>query len=648
MGRFVKRDNSGKIWLQESQTKEWLLVSNQSTVETKMQARTKQRTSKESLFKLVTVRRLEGISIETVTSRLRASQANLERAAVLSRNTIPAPVVFPETDDDLVNYFSVYIDEDIYGKNEPIFTFFCSSYQTQIKTFVTANSANRGGWSVHLAYVKSSLTQQDGLKKVDWKLVTIDNGDISPTGSETSISEQQIYQLDIDATGLPECVKYNFSLDNLNYLGGGIWSCLVIDPEDRIPVYGTASTDDPRYKKISTNVAPNGKNMQTVVSYSATPTYSFTWCRGQSVLRKRIRSASVEFDQEAFDDSAVLVQKRKSAYALDLTLRPEMSSNQLVQKTITEVCNSEATYVGNTNYATGSPRQYPDYGTDFARFSLQKYNQQSNVIRPNPFGVLAASKEGSSIIRLDMGTAEGSIEHPYEIKSCIGERGVSYGWSYKFWWAYGKVLDTYPLTKNQYTYFNDRSTGAERKLELFVDGANPYGKLLKTEIPNQVMTTWNTPINPESGFWNIRQGIFKFVLRYRMPPLFGHEGCYYYQVNPERVTSTSSSGDRFYDNSSAPPPPSFSLAPSFYSVTEGNPNATQNVYINVYNQILGAFGQGGISSYNIGYRPIAASDTDSILVLSPNPEQKAELSAEPSLYPNGWQDDVRGNITIMN
>jgi competence protein ComGF len=55
MGRFIKRENNGKIYLRESQTQDWILISNQSTVETKVQRKTKQRVSSESLFKLVTV-----------------------------------------------------------------------------------------------------------------------------------------------------------------------------------------------------------------------------------------------------------------------------------------------------------------------------------------------------------------------------------------------------------------------------------------------------------------------------------------------------------------------------------------------------------------------------------------------------------------
>jgi hypothetical protein len=641
MARFIKRDNAGRVYLQDSQTNDWLLISNQSTVETRTQKRNKQRTSNESLFKLVTVRRLDQLSVNTVTSRLKTSQANLEQSAILAKFPVPAPVKFPTTSGDLINYFSVYVDEDLRGTNEPIYTFFCSSYQTAIKAYVSANSANRGGWSVHLAYVESTEDKQDGLKNVNWKLISIDNANISPTNNNINIAERQTYQLDLDATGLPQCFKSNFSLDNLTYLGGGIWSCLVIDPEDRIPVYGVASTSDTRYKRISNGV---GGNAVTVTSYSVTPTYSFTWCRGQSVLKKRIRSASVEFDQATFDDSAVLVQKRKSNYQLDLTLRPEMSSNQLVQKTITEVCNSEATYVGNTNYTIGSPRQTPDYGTDLARFSLQSYTQQSNVIRPNAWGVLAASKEGSYLLRLDMGTAEGSITQPYEIKSTVGKRGVSYEWQYKSWWAYGKIQDTYPLTKNQYTYFISRAFGTEIPSTLFVDGSAPYGALEKV-APNQVQTTWDAPPNPETGYFPIRRGEFSFVLRYSMPPLFSHEGCYYYQVNPERIGGDSSSGDRFYDNSVAPSSPSFGLAPSFSSQDDTDPNATQNGYISVYSQILGALDGASVSSYNIGYIPIAARDTESILILSPNPEQQLRLSQDPTLFPVGFIQDA---VTISD
>lgn len=645
MGRFVKRDNTGKIWLQESQTKEWLLISNQSTTEIKTQRKNKQRTSNESLFKLITVRRLTGVPLETAISRLRVSQANLEKSAVLSKFPIPAPVKFPETEEDTVNYFSVYIDEDLRGTNESIFTFYSSSYQNQIKAYVSANSANRGGWSVHLAYVESVKDKQDGLKEVEWKLVTIDNSDIAPDGGSTHITERQTYQLDLDTIGVPECFKYNFSLDNLTYLGGGIWSCMIIDPEDRIPVYGVAPANDARYKKIS-DFRSRGSTY-TVVSYSATPTYSFTWCRGQSVLRKRIRSASVELDQEALSDSAVIVQKRNSNYSLDLTLRPEMSSNQLVSKTITEFCNSDATYVGNTNYELSSSRKSPDYGTDVARFSLQKYQQQSNVIRPNPFGVLAASKEGANLLRLDMGVAEGEIEHPYEEKSAIGERGRTYEYQYKYWWAYGRVSDTYPLTKNQFTFFNNRITGEQMPSTLFVDGAAPLGALYKS-APNQVITTWDAAPLPESGFFPVRQGIFKFVLRYSMPPLFSHDGCYYYQVNPQRVGGGSSSSDRFYDNSAAPPSPSFSVAPSFSAASSVDPTNAQNSFVAIYTQLLGALDGASISSYNIGYRPIAASDTESIVVFSPNPEQRLERSENPTKFPNGWQDSVFEDVFILD
>jgi hypothetical protein len=630
MGRFIKRDNAGRVYLRDSQTSEWILVSNQSTVDTKVQKRNKQRTSNDSLFKLVTVRKLEGLSVETVTSRLRLSQSNLEKSAILAKFPIPAPVKFPETNEDLVNYFSVYIDEDLRGRNEPIYTFFSDSYQTQIRAYVSANSANREGWSVHLAYVKSVKDKQDGLKEVNWTLITIDNRDIAPDGGTTPITERQVYQLDLDAVGLPDCFKSNFSLENLKYLGGGIWACMIIDPEDRIPIEGVAPASDERYKKIST---VSGVNF-TVVSYSVTPTYSYTWCRGQSVLRYRWRRYSVSNDDKLLEDTGVIVNNRISDYNLELVLRPRQSA-LLTEKNITEFCNSDATYVGNTNYTLFSPRQSPDYGTDQARFSLQKYSQQSNVIRPNAYGVLAASKEGANLLRLDMGTAEGKINHPYEIKSSVGKRGVSYEWQYKYWWAYGQILDVYPLTKNQYTFFVDRATGLERKSTLFVEGSAPYGELFKT-LPNQVITTWDAPPNPETGYFPIRRGEFSFVLRYSMPPLFSHEGCYYYQVNPERIGSSSSSGDRFYDNTVAPSAPSFSLAPSFSSPDSINPNNRQNAYIAIYTQILGVLGGSSVSSFNIGYRPIAASDTESILVRSPNPEQRLRLSQEPSLFPNSF------------
>lgn len=642
MGKFIKREGNGKVYLQDSTTQEWILVSNQSTVDTRVQKRNKQRTRDESFFKLITVRKLTSLSVETVTSRLKTAQANLEKSAVIARFPVPAPVVFPVTSQDLINYFSVYIDEDLYGTSEPIFTFFSDSYQTQIKAYVSSNSANRDGWSAHIAYVKSTKNKQDGLKEVDWKLVSIDNGDISPTNNGINVVDRQTYQLDLDPTGLPKCFKSNFSLDNLNYLGGGTWACLVIDPEDKIPVYGLVPNSNSRYKKIS-----NAKgNSYTLASYSATPTYSFTWCRGQSVLRKRFRRASVTFDQRFFDETGVLSQERVSQYSLDLTLRPQQSSS-LVSKTATEFCNSNATYVGNTNYLLSSPRQSPDYGTDQARFSLQKYYQESNVLRPNAFGVMAASKEGANLLKLTVGTAEGRINHPYGIKSAIGERGVSYEWQYKAWWTYGQILDTYPLTKNQYTYFNDRISGAQRISQLFVEGANPYGALQKT-LPNQVITTWDAPPNPETGYFPIRQGVFKFVLRYSMPPLFSHEGCYYYQVNPSRVGADSSSGDRFYDNTVAPNSPSFGLAPSFTSPDDSNPNNRQNAYIAVYTQILGAMDGASVSSFNIGYRPIAASDTDSILVLSPNPSQKVEIFEEPSRFPNGFCENPRENVIIKD
>jgi hypothetical protein len=335
-----------------------------------------------------------------------------------------------------------------------------------------------------------------------------------------------------------------------------------------------------------------------------------------------------------------------SQYSLDLTLRPQQSSS-LVSKTATEFCNSNATYVGNTNYLLFSPRQSPDYGTDQARFSLQKYYQESNVLRPNAFGVMAASKEGANLLKLTVGTAEGRINHPYGIKSAIGERGVSYEWQYKGWWTYGQILDTYPLTKNQYTYFNDRISGGERISVLFVEGANPYGALQKT-LPNQVITTWDAPPFPPSGYFPIRRGVFKFVLRYSMPPLFSHEGCYYYQVNPSRVGGDSSSGDRFYDNTVAPNSPSFGLAPSFTSPDDINPNNRQNAFIAVYTQILGALDGASVSSFNIGYRPIAASDTDSILVLSPNLSQRVAISAEPSKFPNGFCENPRENVIIKD
>ena len=146
MSKFVKRDNSGKVWLRYTVNQDWILVSNQSEVVTRVQKKNKPRNVGGSNFKLVTVRKLTELSLETVTARLKVAQQNLEKSAVIAKFPIPAPVVFPTGQADLINYFSVYVDEDLYGTNEPIFTFFCDSYQTQIKAYITANGENINDW----------------------------------------------------------------------------------------------------------------------------------------------------------------------------------------------------------------------------------------------------------------------------------------------------------------------------------------------------------------------------------------------------------------------------------------------------------------------------------------------------------------------
>jgi len=639
MGAFIRKEN-GRTYLQDTDTKRWYPVDNQTIKSDQVGDRKQNTRIKGSKFKLLTIRKIEGLGLATVAAQVRATQANIESIALLTGQPIVAPIKLPEENGDLSNYYSCYVDEDLYGTLDPVFTFYSGfgSPKLEVKAYVTANGADKEDWSLHIAWITNSVDLESNFPRRQWQILTIDNASIDSLNTGTASSTRQVYTM--TSADLPRCFETNFSLSDLHYSGGGIWTAMAIDIEDSIPQYGVVSGTDSRYRKIANSFSTPGKQY-SIVSYSATPSYSFTWCRGQLKVNKRLRDASVILDNEFLKNTGTIRQKRSSNYSLNLTLRPQISSSlPLYEKT--EFCTSTAFYVGNTNYPIGSPRKSPDYGTDVARWALNSYTQTSNVVRGYsipPSGVVAASNNGAYLLRMEIGTAEGNLTQPFATKHAIGTRGVSYAWFEKRWWAYGEVLATYPTTPRQYTYIVSRFNGQIIPSTFFVDvvnGAAPYGELRKTAIPNVVETTWDVPVNPDSGFYSVRQGEFSFVLKYRMPPLFSHDAVYYYQRNPRRVGGLyADASDRYYDASSPQVPP-FSLAPSFSNVAAADGNSTQNGYISVYTQILGAMANSFVSSYNLGYRPIASNDLDSIVVLSPTPDQKGDLANEPSLFPNAY------------
>jgi len=647
--QFVRQDTDGSVYIKDLSQQEFLL--NPKVLSTKTETIKNQDSTKpSSKFKLVTVRQLSNVDIPTVSARLLQTQKNLENAALASGQPVPFPAKLPAHLEDNINYFSVYVDEDLYGINNPIYTFYSPS--SNIKAFITANGNSKDDWSVHIAHTITSTPTPDGSNTVTWRILTIDK-----EGIDGSSNAQYV----LESSSLPSAFQYNFTVDSLQYLGGGTWSAIVMDRNDQIPVFGVIQGTESRYKRISdaTVIFEGATYNKTITSHSCTPTYQITWNRGTLKINSRTRTASSLFNPDKFNTDGVIEINKSCNYSLPRTFRVHKGS--VNEYSLNEYLSSTSTYVANTNIFIASPFQSPDYNTDYARLALQQYSQTSNIIRSTPqttninkaslcttgnIPILVASKDMSTFVYLDPGVYTGEITQPYDLKSSIGHRGVTYFFQYKYWWGYGKVINTYPLTPLQRVTFkigNFSSPG-----DYFVDsvpGVGRYGELLIDSIPNRVITTWDAFVNPETGFFGVHEGEFQFVVQYNNPPLFGHSAVYYYEINPQDISGVPENNNNRIFDQSLQSTATFGLAPSFTNF--GDQNLTQNTYIDVYSQILGAFADAAVPSLNIGAVSIG-SELENRVVRSPTTEQKMELNFEPTLFPNGFWDADTISIEIDN
>lgn len=584
-------------------------------------------------FKLVTVRRLTNLTQEELDIELQASYQQLEAAALRTGKPVPYPIK-PVTNEQVNNVYGVFIDEDLYGRNLPIYTFLSSS--VKVKCFITTTGVSKQDWSVHIAHGLERTPNANGTFTTKWRLVTIDN-------SETF----KVFHI-LEDSALPKCFSFNFDIDSLNYIGGGTWTAMAVDKDDRLPIYAIAPGDTQRYIKVGSIFRSMGESrVKSLVAYSMTPTFVFTWQRGQLKVNKRERDAKQTVDISKLTADGVISFTRNHNYTLNIPWRLENKTDpyDISEVIHTEYSRGSATYVGNTNApAIGSRFQNPDYGTDTKRLSISNIDMATNVVRPTSFEytynlvenriskcplsyipIICASADMGLYLQYEFGEATGVIDHPYEIKRVSGKRGFQYGESYKLWWGYGKVLETFAYGDTD-RYRLLKSPGFDEKGNRLPDRVRigsmfDLGELrISDEHPNAVETTWDSYINPPTGFFGLEEGTLTFWVVYLNPPIIGHDGVYYYHINPPIVGAGSGA----------------------YELDEfgiqNDLRNQQNNYKYLYSQLLGALGGGSLESLDIGDIVIAANDKESIVVREPNSTQKAILLESPETFPAGYFD----------
>lgn len=581
-------------------------------------------------FKLVTVRRLTNITLSELTQELTNSYKTLEAVALRTGKPAPFPVP-PATEINVQNAYGVFIDEDLYGISTPVYTFVANS--PKVKVFITTTGSNKSDWSVHIAHDLLRETNPDKTFTTHWRIVSIDSDE---NGKRYEVLED---------TALPDCYSYNFDISALNYVGGGTWSGMAVERKDRIPVYALASADNERYIKVGVVMASFGQTqVRSIVAYSMTPTYVFTWQRGKLQLNRRTRNATQTVDIGRLKGEGVLAFTRSHSYNLDIHQRLENKEedNDISAVVINEFSQGKATYVGNTN-APGVRSQYqsPDFNTDKQRLSIENVEMNTNVIRPTQFEynynitqnkiglvsmsyipVACANADMSLFLRYNLGNAKGEVLHGSEIKRTPGSRGFQYGDTYKYWWGYGRVIETYPYgDTNRYRRLKAPGFDADGNQlpdRVKIGSMFDLGELKIDVVPNRVITTWDSEPNPPSGFFGFEEGTLKFWVVYVNPPIIGHEGVYYYHINPPKVGTGSGS----------------------FEVNDfgGEQRFQQNVLKYMYSQMIGALGGGGLTSFDIGNVTIAGNDKESIVVREPNSTQKAALIERPETFPAGYFD----------
>lgn len=635
MPNSVKTEIDGKIIALARDGKEYHLNPRYFRESTST-SRRRPETTTTSKFKLVTVRQLTNLQASVVEEQLKEQQERLAAIALATGAAVPFPFKVPKAPEDLENSYAVYVDEDLYGRTNPVYTFTCPT--RDIKAFITANEKGKQDYSVHIAHLVSKTKNVDDTTSVEWRILSIDNN-LNGVGSTYSLLESQ------DAE-LPECFRHDFHIASLHYIGGGAWTAMNVDVKDRINVIAPVNKKDaekyfPLDSRYKTGPTFN-RRVPAVASYSITPSYVFTWCRGKLKVNRRVRSASHITNITTLKATGVVEATRTSAYSLDIPLRVENTSAQISALSKSEYCNSSATYVSNTNTPEVPGLEItPDYGTDVKRVAISQYNQESNVVRAlsftptdnyikqravrqfNCFNLIQASAvDNSFVLSYQAGGGKGSISHPYEIKNEYGKRGFQYGEAYNLWWCYGQIAAFNP-TNDGMIYRRSKSAEARNAPSLFPTGETLYnrGELKLSKYSNATETTWPSLPNPQTGFFGIQSGDATWIMNYNNPPLFGHEATYYYHINPflEGLDDTLVRVDNSLNDQLS----------------------ALNTQRNLLAQIQGGLGGDTTSRLAIGRTRKAQAAFDTLPILSPSPSQQANLWDEPEKFPAGfWQDQI--------
>lgn len=603
--------------------------------QTSTQSRRQGGTTDNSKFKLLTIRRLSSETLSQVKERLEEQQRTLERVAEATGQPLPFPYrIVAKSDTSKKNIYAAYIDEDLYGTAAPVYVF--TSQDERIKAFVTANGPDKEDYSVHIAHVIGKEKQDDDNYLIDWRIISIDN--------RLNSDSPSYHILESQSPELNQSFRLNFDIDSLNYIGGGCWSAMSTDSKDRIPVKAALEgTNKDKYFPTSKTWRVYGTSRTlAIVSFSITPSYCFTWCRGRVALTYRARSASHKTDLATLQKEGVIKATRQYTYSLDVPNRPEMPLLGIAPYNHSESAEASATYVSNTNCPEiAGLDSMPDFGTDTRRVAIQAYRQTTNIFRPktealsfqsyidkgivgNPCfnGVLCASADMASFIKIVPGQASGSITHGFEPKIERASRGFQYGEDYQLWWTYGQVLSYTPT--NDGRIFRRVKTAEARgapSLQPTPDTLYDRGKLQLSEFSNATQTTWPSLKNPPSGFWGLFIGDATWSIEYNNPPIFGHEAVYYYHINP------------------APPDIDDTLTQVQGGYGEGINNI--NTLRNVYGQMQGGLGGSSTSNLNIGRTRRNSSANDTLPVLAPSPSQSASMRAAPEEFPSGfWESPI--------
>jgi hypothetical protein len=586
-------------------------------------------------FKLLTVRKLKDTSKEDIEALAKQSYAQLEIAALRTGRPVPYPLP-PIGNDVAVSAYGVYIDEDLYGKTAPVYTFVSTS--SKIRCFITTTGTHKDAWSIHLIHQLNYEVNPDNTRTNNWRIVSIESTDTDKS-----------YDV-LEDSALPDCFKFNFDIDSVVYLGGGAWSAMAVDRADRLPIYAQAPGNTTRYIKVGTVFRYLGESrVKSIVAFSLTPTYVFTWQKGNLKVNKRNRQASQIVDKGKLTGDGVIAFTRQHTYNLEITYRlANLENNNNIQEyQINEFSNGSASYVGNTNCpGIQSLYQNPDFGTDKARLSINSIEMTTNVIRAKArsvsqnkiskpgnchIPVVCSSPDMAVFLKYDFGQATGFIDHPYEVKRNAAARGFQYGESYKYWWGYGRVIEVIPFgDTNRYRLLKNPGfdeNGNRLKDRVVIGSMFDLGECKIDVVPNRAITTWDSLPNPPTGYFGLEEGKLSFWVVYLNPPIIGHQGVYYYHINPPAVGADSG----LYE---------------YVPQSDGLNNLNTIKYI--YSQMLGALGGGALESLNIGNVTIAGNDIESIIVREPNPTQKAELLENPHTFPAGYFETDIYEFSIDN